>query len=170
MTGTKANPGTACLGETYNLTTVQNLPTPQVSRQPRHMTHLALRHTMKFQPDRSDAQTIHGYGPDWIGVDGEKHTQSLIVGSSGLLQPWSCSRFEELTPAHFEHLATLDTELIIFGSGNRNRFPNPAWLQPLMARRLGLETMDTAAACRTYNILAGEGRNVVAALILETGT
>jgi uncharacterized protein len=48
---------------------------------------------MKFQPDRSDAQTIHGYGPGWIGVDGEKHTQSLIVGSGGLLQPWSCSRF-----------------------------------------------------------------------------
>ena len=85
MTGTKANPGTACLGETYNLTTVQNLPTPQVSRQPRHTTPLALRHTMKFQPDRSAAQTIHGSGPGWIGVAGETHTHSLIVGSGALL-------------------------------------------------------------------------------------
>jgi uncharacterized protein len=89
------------------------------------------------------------------------------VGSGGLREAWACSRFEDLTPAHFEQLAQLDAELIIFGSGARNRFPPPAWLAPLMARRLGLETMDTPAACRTFNILAGEGRNVVAALILE---
>lgn len=125
---------------------------------------------MKFQPDRSSAQNIQGYGPGWIGVGNEKHTQSLIVGSNGLLQMWDCARFEDLTAAHFEHLSTLDAELVIFGSGSRNRFPNPAWLQPLMRKRLGLETMDTPAACRTYNILAGEGRNVVAALILEPGS
>ena len=81
---------------------------------------------------------------------------------------WPCTRFEDLTPDHFAQLATLEAELIIFGSGVRNRFPPPAWLQPLMARRMGLETMDTPAACRTYNILASEGRNVVAALVLET--
>jgi uncharacterized protein len=81
---------------------------------------------------------------------------------------WPCARFEDLTPDHFAQLATLEAELIIFGSGVRNRFPPPAWLQPLMARRMGLETMDTPAACRTYNILASEGRNVVAALVLET--
>lgn len=122
---------------------------------------------MKFQPDRSSAQTIHGYGPGWIGVDGTKHTQSLIVGANGLLEMWDCARFEDLTAQHFEHLATLEAEVIIFGSGARNRFPPAAWLRPLAARQLGLETMDTAAACRTYNILSGEGRNVVAALILE---
>ncbi len=123
---------------------------------------------MKFQPDRSDAQTISGYGPGWIGIDGERLTASVVVGSRGQRQPWNCTRFEDLTPEHFAHLAELDTELIVFGSGARNRFPPPAWLQPLMARRIGLETMDTQAACRTYNILAGEGRNVVAALLLET--
>ncbi|BEU97598.1 Mth938-like domain-containing protein [Acidovorax sp. DW039] len=122
---------------------------------------------MKFQPDRSSAQTIHGYGPGWIGVDGTKYTQSLIVGANGLLEMWNCARFEDLTAQHFEHLATLEAEVIIFGSGARNRFPPAAWLRPLAARQLGLETMDTAAACRTYNILSGEGRNVVAALILE---
>ena len=168
--GTKADPGTACLGETYNLTTVQPFH-PGLQRRSPAAQPLTQRpqHPMKFQPDKSSAQTIHGYGPGWIGVDGTKHTQSLIVGSSGLLQVWDCAHFAALTPEHFEYLATLETELIIFGSGLRNRFPNPAWLRPLMARRLGLETMDTAAACRTYNILAGEGRNVVAALILETG-
>ena len=122
---------------------------------------------MKFQPDRSSAQTIQGYGPGWIGVDADRITHSVLIGSSGLRQAWACNRFEDLTAEHFTQLAQLDTELIIFGSGARNRFPPPAWLAPLMARRLGLETMDTAAACRTYNILASEWRNVVAALILE---
>ncbi|MDA8447136.1 Mth938-like domain-containing protein [Paracidovorax valerianellae] len=122
---------------------------------------------MKFQPDRSETQNISAYGPGWIGVDGEKLTTSLILGSRGLRQEWACTHFEDLTPAHFAQLAELDAELIIFGSGSRNRFPPPAWLQPLMAKRMGLETMDTQAACRTYNILAGEGRNVVAALLLE---
>lgn len=122
---------------------------------------------MKFQPDRSSAQTISGYGPGWIGVDGERITHSVILGSGGLLKAWPCDRFEDLTPEHFAQLAELEAELVVFGSGTRNRFPPAAWLAPLMARRLGLETMDTPAACRTYNILAGEGRNVIAALILE---
>ena len=61
----------------------------------------------------------------------------------------------------------VDLQLVIFGSGTRNRFPPPAWLAPLIAPRLGLETKDTPAASRTYNNLASEGRNVVAALILE---
>ena len=123
---------------------------------------------MKFQPDRSSAQTISGYGPGWIGVDAEKITHSVILGSNGLRQAWNCARFEDLTAEHFAPLADLQAELIIFGSGTRNRFPPPAWLAPLIARRLGLEAMDTAAACRTYNILASEGRTVVAALLLET--
>lgn len=122
---------------------------------------------MKFQPDRSEAQSISGYGPGWIGIEAEKITTSLILTSGGLRMPWNCARFEDLTAAHFAQLAELETELVIFGSGARNRFPSPAWLQPLMARRIGLETMDTQAACRTYNILAGEGRNVAAALLLE---
>lgn len=122
---------------------------------------------MKFQPDRSSAQTIRGYGPGWIAIDADRIEHSVVIGASGLRQAWDCTRFEDLTAAHFETLASLEAEVIVFGSGLRNRFPPPAWLRPLMARRLGLETMDTQAACRTYNILAGEGRNVVAALLLE---
>ncbi len=90
-----------------------------------------------------------------------------MIGSRGERREWQCSRFEDLTAEHFALLAELDAEVVIFGSGQRNRFPPPAWLRPLMARRIGLETMDTQAACRTYNILAGEGRHVVAALLLE---
>ena len=113
-------------------------------------------------------QTITAYGPGWISVDADKITSSVIISSRGERIAWNCGSFEDLTPEHFAQLAELDAEVVIFGSGARNRFPPPAWLQPLMARRMGLETMDTQAACRTYNILAGEGRNVVAALLLET--
>lgn len=122
---------------------------------------------MKFQPEHPDAQSITGYGPGWIGIGAEKVTDSLILGSRGLRLAWPCARFEDLTAEHFAQLAQLDAELIVFGSGARTRFAPPAWLQPLMARRIGVESMDTHAACRTYNILAGEGRNVVAALLLE---
>lgn len=123
---------------------------------------------MNFQPDPTDAQSITGYGPGWISIGAEKITDSLIVGSRGLRLAWPCARFEDLTAEHFAQLAQLEAEVIVFGSGTRTRFAPPAWLQPLMARRIGVESMDTFAACRTYNILAGEGRNVVAALLLET--
>lgn len=122
---------------------------------------------MKLEPDNFDVQTIQGYGPGWVGVNGEKITASVIIGSKGQRIAWACSSFDALTAAHFAQLAELDAELVIFGSGKRIRFPQAAWLQPLMAKRMGLETMDTGAACRTYNILAGEGRHVVVALLLE---
>ena len=122
---------------------------------------------MKLQPDKSDVQSISGYGPGWVGVNGEKITRSIIISSKGERIEWPSSRFEDLGPEHFAQLAQLDAEVVIFGSGSRIRFPKAAWLQPLMARRIGIETMDTAAACRTYNILAQEGRSVAAALLLD---
>lgn len=122
---------------------------------------------MKLQPDKSDVQSISGYGPGWVGVNGEKITHSVIVSSKGERIDWPSSRFEDLGPEHFAQLAMLDAEVVIFGSGSRIRFPKAAWLKPLIAQRIGLETMDTAAACRTYNILAQEGRSVAAALLLE---
>ena len=122
---------------------------------------------MKLQPDRSDVQSISGYGPGWVSVDGQKIGHSVIISSKGERIEWPASRFEDLALGHFEQLARLDCEVLIFGSGSRIRFPQAAWLQPLIARRIGIETMDTAAACRTYNILAQEGRSVAAALLLE---
>jgi uncharacterized protein len=122
---------------------------------------------MKLEADNFDVQTIQGYGLGWVGVQGEKITNSVILGSKGQRFNWQCKSYEDLTEAHFTQLAEFDAELIIFGSGSRIRFPPAAWLQPLMAKRIGLETMDTGAACRTYNILAGEGRRVVVALVLD---
>lgn len=122
---------------------------------------------MKLQPDKSDVQTLTAHGTGWVAVNNERIESSVVVGSRGERFAWDCSRFDELGAEHFAQLAELGAELIIFGSGSRIRFPQPAWLQPLMARRTGVETMDTGAACRTYNILAGEGRHVVAALLIE---
>jgi uncharacterized protein len=121
---------------------------------------------LKLQPDRSDAPTISGYGPGWVGVGTEKITHSVVIGSRGERLAWAGS-FEELGPESFELLAQLKVEVVIFGSGARIRFPKPAWIAPLAERRIGIETMDTAAACRTYNILAQEGREVAVALLLE---
>ncbi|WP_295956316.1 Mth938-like domain-containing protein [Rhodoferax sp.] len=122
---------------------------------------------MKLQPDKFDVQSITGYGPGWVGINTDKVLHSVVVGSRGERLEWHCSRFEDLTPEHFAQLAAMGPELVIFGSGSRIRFPQPVWLKPLMAQRIGIETMDTQAACRTYNILAQEGRHVVVALLLE---
>jgi uncharacterized protein len=122
---------------------------------------------MKLQPDRIETQSVTAYGPGWLAIQGEKIEHSVLISSDGLRLDWACTRFEDLTPQHFAQLAELDVELVIFGSGNRLRFAPPAWQSGLMQRRIGLETMDTQAACRTYNILAGEGRKVAAALLIE---
>ncbi len=122
---------------------------------------------MKFQPDSIDVQSISGYGPGWIGVGNEKITASVVLGSRGERFEWNCDQFENLSEAHFAQLAALGTELIIFGSGNQIRFPRPEWIAPLVSRQIGIETMDVHAACRTYNILAGEGRHVAVALLMQ---
>jgi uncharacterized protein len=128
---------------------------------------------MKLQPDRLDVQSILGYGPGWVGLSrngvAEKIERSVIISSRGELIDWHCARFEDISAAHFDQLASYRPELVLFGSGTRLRFPAPAFLRSLMALRIGIETMDTLAACRTYNILAGEGRHVLAALLIEPG-
>ena len=122
---------------------------------------------MKLQPDKSDVQTLTAHGPGWVAINNEKVEGSVVVGSRGERFAWHCGQFDDLGAQHFEQLAGLGAELIIFGSGARIRFPQAAWLAPLMAKRTGVETMDTGAACRTYNILAAEGRHVIAALLVE---
>lgn len=125
---------------------------------------------MKLQPDKFDAPAISGYGPGWIAINGVRTQSSTVLGSRGARFDWPCQRFEDLTAAHFAQLlgTSPPPELVIFGSGQKLRFVPPAWLAPLMQQRIGLETMDTLAACRTYNILAGEGRSVLLAALLET--
>ncbi len=119
------------------------------------------------RPDGSNAITRHA--PEGVIVAGIEHRRSVLVPWKGTVQPWAVMRFETLNDASFEPLLALAPELVIFGSGSRLRFPPPALLKALMARRIGFETMDTPAACRTYNVLLAEGRAVVAALLFEHG-
>lgn len=122
---------------------------------------------MKLQPDKPDVQTVTAHGPGWVAINGERVEDSVVIGARNERQPWPCSNFDALGEEHFAVLAAMKPEVVIFGSGERIRFPRPAWIAPLLRMGVGVETMDTAAACRTYNILAGEGRHVIAALLIE---
>ncbi|MEN9628896.1 MAG: hypothetical protein RJA10_2123 [Pseudomonadota bacterium] len=125
---------------------------------------------MKFQPDTLDGVNLiarHDAGRVVVGP--AAYTHSLVVPWVGTPVDWAVARFEDLQAHHFERLATLEPELVIFGSGRQLRFAPPALLRSLIERRIGVECMDTAAACRTYNVLATERRSVVAALIVEPG-
>ncbi|HEX5739471.1 MAG TPA: Mth938-like domain-containing protein [Hydrogenophaga sp.] len=127
---------------------------------------------MKLHADKPDANTITAYGDGWIAVNGERLDQSVVLASSGERIDWGCKAHHELNAGHFTSLLELtgtSPELVIFGSGKRLRFVRPALLESLINRGVGVETMDTQAACRTFNILAGEGRRVVAALLIENG-
>jgi uncharacterized protein len=124
---------------------------------------------MKFQADSFEgSNAIARHGPGGVAVGGIEYTRSVIVPWQGTVQAWEPARFEALAAAHFEALAALGPELVIFGSGARLRFAHPSLLRGLIDRRIGVETMDTPAACRTYNVLLGEGRAVIAALLFET--
>ena len=123
---------------------------------------------MKLQADRIEGRNaISRHGAGGVVVNGAEHRESVIVPWTGEVRPWHVGSFEALTAAHFEALAALGPELVIFGSGPRIRFVRPVLLKALIERRIGVETMDSAAACRTYNVLLAEGRSVVAALLFE---
>ena len=109
---------------------------------------------------------ITGYGPGWVEVNETRHTQSLIVLPALIATDWQVPGFESLDEAHFEYLAGLAPEVVLLGTGPRHRFVHPRLSRALTEAGIGLECMDTAAACRTYNILMSEGRHVAAALIL----
>jgi uncharacterized protein len=122
---------------------------------------------MKFEPETLEgANSITRHEAQRIWVGPVRHEASVLVPWSGAVLPWQVAALEDLTAAHFERLLAMVPELVIFGSGSRLRFVPPKLMQSLMAQRIGVETMDTAAACRTFNVLVSEGRNVVAALLL----
>jgi len=107
-----------------------------------------------------------GHGERYVAVNNQRYENAVVVAADALHQPWSIQSFEELTAEHFKFLLTLEPEIVILGTGARQRFPHPELLRDLTAARIGVEVMDTAAACRTYNILMTEGRKVVAAVLI----
>ena len=107
------------------------------------------------------------YGDDFVSVNHEKHEKNLIVLPENLLPAWSTANITTLAETDMQLLAGLDVEIILLGTGMRLRFPAPSLMRPFAATRIGLEVMDIQAACRTYNILASEGRKVAAALLFD---
>ena len=112
------------------------------------------------------ANTITGYGDDYVAVNGARHQSSVIV-TAERVQAWQVAAFESLSASDFEALKGLDVEIVILGTGPRQRFPHPRLTAALTNARVGLEVMDVKAACRTYNILVAEARKVAAALLLK---
>ncbi|MDG4551033.1 MAG: Mth938-like domain-containing protein [Candidatus Contendobacter sp.] len=124
---------------------------------------------MRFSLDSDlNRYSITGYGPDWVRVNQQEFRRSVIVTPERLVSDWPPRTFGDLVEAHFAAIADLEPEIVLLGTGGRQRFPRPSLTRPLLERGVGVEIMDTAAACRTYNIVMLEGRRVAAALLLLT--
>lgn len=123
---------------------------------------------MKFHLSKPDGVNVFtGYGPGYVMVNGQRHERSLVVLRERLVTDWPISGFDSLAAADFEMLAGLEPEVLLLGTGERQRFPRPELTRALIDARIGLEVMDLQAACRTYNILVAEERKVVAALLFD---
>jgi uncharacterized protein len=121
---------------------------------------------LKLQPDRAEGvNLVTRYDSAGIWVGGAHFAHSVLVPWEGEVLRWPVDGFAQLRAEHFDLLLPLQPELVVFGSGAALRFAPPALLRSLIGRGIGVETMDTAAACRTYNVLAAEGRHVLAALL-----
>jgi len=107
------------------------------------------------------------YGDDYVAVNQEKFEKNLILLPETIIHEWSSASVTTLTEADMQKLMELGTEIILLGTGKRLRFPAGALLRPFAPAGIGLEVMDLQAACRTYNILAAEGRKVAAALLFD---
>ena len=126
---------------------------------------------MKFQPERvaPHLNLISFYGADGLRIGEREWRRSVLLPWQGAVIDWPPASFEALEPAHFEQIVALKPELVLFGSGSRMRFARPQLLRSLIERGIGVETMDSRTACRTFNVLVTEGRPVVAALVMDSG-
>jgi uncharacterized protein len=125
---------------------------------------------VKLQPDPKQAlNTVTRYDSKYIEINDIRFEESVLVLPEGAIEPWQVSKFEDLTREDFAKILVKSPALVIFGSGQKLRFPPPHVLQDLIHAKIGFETMDTQAACRTYNILMSEGRLVLGAFLLEPG-
>jgi uncharacterized protein len=122
---------------------------------------------LKLHADTPTAlNSVTAYGPGFVEINKVHHTTNLIV-TPEQVEPWPVADFDSLAIGDFERLLALRSEVVLLGTGVRQRFPHPRLLRPLTDARVGLEVMDTQAACRTYNILMAEGRKVAAALLVK---
>ncbi len=107
-----------------------------------------------------------GYGAGYIEVNQQRYQHSVVVTPDAVHEQWNVSAVDAIDAAAVEFLLALKPEILLLGTGARHQFPNAASVRAFAQARVGVESMDTPAACRTFNILMAEGRNVVAAIIV----
>ena len=121
---------------------------------------------MKFHLSQPEGNVITGSGPGWVRVGPVEHRESLAIAPDTLVKPWAAGGFDALHEDDFARIGALRPEIVLLGTGARQRFPHPRLYRALIDAGIGVEVMDSAAAARTYNIIAAEGRRVVAAILL----
>jgi uncharacterized protein len=122
---------------------------------------------MKFHLTQAAGQNLFtAYGDGFVAINHPRFDHSVLVAPAGPVTRWDASTVESLTPTHFDAILELKPEIVILGTGDRLRFPKPTLTRALAAAAVGFEAMDTKAACRTYNILMSEGRQVLAAILI----
>ena len=122
---------------------------------------------MKLHASTATQQnTFSGYGEGYVTVKGERIEKNAIVTPDQVL-PWPAEGFDQLAESDFEVFAGMNLEILLIGTGPKQRFPHPRLTRALAEKRVGIEAMDLQAACRTYNILVAEGRRVAAALLFK---
>lgn len=112
-------------------------------------------------------QTVTGYDQSGVEINAKRYEYSVLVMPETPPRAWDVARFEDLSAAHFEQIALDKPDVVVLGTGERQRFVHPRLIASLSDLRVGVESMDSHAACRTYNILMGEGRKVALALIFD---
>ena len=113
-----------------------------------------------------DTKLFTAYGADHVMVNGERYERSIAVLAGEVRGNWNVAGFDELDEAHFDYFLALKPDVLLLGTGARQRFAHPRLYRALTDAGIGVECMDTPAACRTYNILVAEGRKVAAAILL----
>jgi len=121
---------------------------------------------MKFHLQAPTSNLVTGSGPGWVRIGTDEYRDNVVVTVDGVEPGFAPGGFDSLDADDFAALLRTSPEIVLLGTGATQRFPRPAVVAPLMNANVGLEVMDTRAACRTYNILLGEGRRVVAAVVV----
>jgi uncharacterized protein len=116
--------------------------------------------------DLGDTKLFTAYGADHVMINGERHDRSIVVLAGEVRNDWTVAGFDALSEAHFDYFLTIKPDVLLLGTGARQRFAHPRLYRALTDVGIGVECMDTPAACRTYNILVAEGRKVVAAILI----
>ncbi len=122
---------------------------------------------MKFHLSTAEGNVFTGHGAGFIRLGVVEYRDNLLVTPERIVTGWAAAGFDALTEEDFATLAALKPEVALLGTGQRLRFPHPRLTRALTDAGIGLDVMDTPAACRTFNILAAEGRKVAAGMLLD---